>query len=66
MIDARRLALMKPTAWIVNLGRGRHIVTDDLVAALRAGTDRRRRAGRDRSRAAPAAATRSGRCPTRS
>ena len=38
VIDFRRLALMKPTAWIVNLARGRHIVTDDLVDALRAGT----------------------------
>ena len=27
----------KPDAWIVNVGRGRLIVTDDLVAALREG-----------------------------
>jgi phosphoglycerate dehydrogenase-like enzyme len=38
VIDSRRLALMQPTTWIVNLGRGRHIVTDDLVDALRDGT----------------------------
>jgi phosphoglycerate dehydrogenase-like enzyme len=38
VLDARRLALMKPTSWIVNLGRGGHVVTDDLVAALRDGT----------------------------
>jgi D-3-phosphoglycerate dehydrogenase len=25
---------MKPSAWMVNVGRGGHIVTDDLVAAL--------------------------------
>jgi phosphoglycerate dehydrogenase-like enzyme len=37
VIDARRLGLMSPTAWIVNLGRGGHIVTDDLVAALGSG-----------------------------
>jgi len=34
VLNARRLALMKRTSWIVNLGRGGHIVTDDLVAAL--------------------------------
>ncbi len=34
VLDARRLALMAPTAWIVNLGRGSHIVTDALVDAL--------------------------------
>jgi phosphoglycerate dehydrogenase-like enzyme len=38
VLDARRMLLMKSSAWIVNLGRGGHIVTDDLVAALRAGT----------------------------
>jgi phosphoglycerate dehydrogenase-like enzyme len=34
VIDARRLSLMKPTSWLVNVGRGGHVVTDDLVAAL--------------------------------
>ncbi len=35
LISARELALMKPDAWLVNVGRGRLIVTDDLVDALR-------------------------------
>jgi phosphoglycerate dehydrogenase-like enzyme len=39
VIDARRLATMRSTAWIVNVGRGGHIVTDDLVAALTPGDD---------------------------
>lgn len=38
LVDARRLALMEPHAWLVNVARGRHVVTDDLVAALRTGT----------------------------
>jgi D-3-phosphoglycerate dehydrogenase len=38
LIDARRLALMRPDAWLVNVARGGHVVTDDLVAALAAGT----------------------------
>ena len=37
LFDARRLALMGPTSWLVNVARGRHVVTDDLVDALRAG-----------------------------
>ena len=28
---------MEPHSWIVNVARGRHIVTDDLVEALRSG-----------------------------
>lgn len=36
-INAERLALMKPTAWLLNFGRG-HLITDtDLVAAVTAG-----------------------------
>ncbi|MQB00085.1 MAG: hydroxyacid dehydrogenase, partial [Actinobacteria bacterium] len=34
--DARRLALMKPHAWLVNVARGAHVDTDALVAALEA------------------------------
>ena len=37
IISARELALMKPSAFLINVSRGRHVVTDDLVAALRAG-----------------------------
>jgi phosphoglycerate dehydrogenase-like enzyme len=36
ILDARRLALLPDHAWIVNVARGAHIVTDDLVAALAA------------------------------
>jgi len=35
LISSRELALMKTDAWIVNIGRGRLIVTDHLVDALR-------------------------------
>ena len=38
MIGRRELAMMQPHAWLVNVGRGRQIVTDDLVVALRDGT----------------------------
>jgi phosphoglycerate dehydrogenase-like enzyme len=38
IIDGRRLALLAPDATLVNVARGRHVVTDDLVAALRDGT----------------------------
>lgn len=38
LIGAAELSLMEPHAWIVNVARGRHIVTDDLVEALRSGT----------------------------
>ncbi|MGA2664536.1 MAG: D-2-hydroxyacid dehydrogenase [Nitrososphaerales archaeon] len=36
MIDARRLGLMKPGSFLVNVGRGRCVVTRDLVDALEA------------------------------
>ena len=65
VIYTRRLALMKPTAWIVNLGRGRHIVTDDLVAALRDGTVGGATLDVTDPEPLPPV-TRSGRCPTRS
>jgi phosphoglycerate dehydrogenase-like enzyme len=38
MVDADFLARMSPVAWLVNVARGRHVATDDLVAALSAGT----------------------------
>jgi phosphoglycerate dehydrogenase-like enzyme len=34
LVDRRRLDLLAGHAWVVNVARGRHIVTDDLVAAL--------------------------------
>jgi phosphoglycerate dehydrogenase-like enzyme len=37
MFSADEFALMQDHAWIVNVARGRHIVTDDLVDALRNG-----------------------------
>lgn len=37
LIAARELAMMKNDAWLVNVGRGGLIVTDDLVVALREG-----------------------------
>lgn len=38
VIGAVELELMEPHAWLVNVARGRHVVTDDLVAALREGS----------------------------
>lgn len=35
MIDAGRLARMKPTAWLLNFGRGHLINDDDLIAAAK-------------------------------
>jgi phosphoglycerate dehydrogenase-like enzyme len=35
-IDARRLAAMKPSAWLLNFGRGHLIKDDDLIAAVKA------------------------------
>lgn len=37
IIDARRLALLAEDACLVNVARGGHVVTDDLVEALRSG-----------------------------
>ena len=37
VIDAAALAAMPEHAWLVNVARGGHVVTDDLVAALRDG-----------------------------
>jgi len=36
LIDAERLAMMKPGAWLLNFGRGHLIKDDDLIAAARA------------------------------
>ena len=38
LVDARRLGLMKPTAFLVNTARGGLVVEADLAAALEAGT----------------------------
>ncbi|MFP5372869.1 MAG: NAD(P)-dependent oxidoreductase [Actinomycetes bacterium] len=38
LLDRRRLDLLGERGWLVNVARGRHVVTDDLVAALREGT----------------------------
>lgn len=38
LFDARRIGLMKPEAYLVNIARGPMIVTEDLVDALNAGT----------------------------
>jgi phosphoglycerate dehydrogenase-like enzyme len=38
MFSRDEFALMEPHAWIVNVARGRHVVTDHLVDALRNGT----------------------------
>ena len=37
MFDAEFFATMKPTAYFINIGRGKSVVTDDLVAALESG-----------------------------
>jgi phosphoglycerate dehydrogenase-like enzyme len=37
-INAERLALMKPSAWLFNFGRGHLIKDDDLIAAVKAKT----------------------------
>lgn len=37
-MNAGRLALMRPTAYLLNFGRGELVVDEDLVAAVRAGT----------------------------
>jgi len=37
MFDAEFFAAMKPTAYFINVGRGKSVVTDDLMAALESG-----------------------------
>jgi phosphoglycerate dehydrogenase-like enzyme len=38
LVDRARLDRLGPDGWLVNVARGRHVVTDDLVAALTEGT----------------------------
>ncbi len=38
IMNAERLAKMKPTAWLLNFGRGHLIKDDDLIAAVKGGT----------------------------
>jgi phosphoglycerate dehydrogenase-like enzyme len=38
IISADELSLMERHAWLINVARGAHVVTDDLVDALRRGT----------------------------
>ena len=52
IISATELEFMEPHSWIVNVARGRHIVTADLVQALEQGHHRRGRPRRHRPRAA--------------
>ena len=52
LIAADELALMEDHAWLVNVARGRHVVTDDLVVALARRCHRWRWTRRHRSRAA--------------
>jgi phosphoglycerate dehydrogenase-like enzyme len=37
LFDARTLAHLRPTSYLINIGRGAIVVLDDLVSALRAG-----------------------------
>lgn len=37
IIDGRRLRLLAPDGWVVNVARGAHVVTDDLVEVLAEG-----------------------------
>ena len=37
LFNSKRFAKMKPTAYLVNIARGKHVVTEDLVVALTSG-----------------------------
>lgn len=37
LIGSKALTVMKPSAFLINVARGRHVVTDDLLAALQDG-----------------------------
>ena len=54
LYDAKFFAVLKPTAFFINIARGGSVVTADLVAALNSGQARRRRARRGGSGAAAA------------
>ena len=51
LLSARRLKLLKPTAYIVNTARGEVIDENELARMIEAGADRRRRPRRVRARA---------------
>ena len=53
LFDANLIVRMKPTAYLINVGRGAIVRLDDLVAALRAGSIAGAGARRLRGRAAP-------------
>jgi phosphoglycerate dehydrogenase-like enzyme len=38
LFDASKFALMKPSSYLINIGRGAIVILDDLVEALRIGT----------------------------
>ena len=66
IIARRELALMERHAWLVNVARGRHVVTDDLVWALENEHHRRRRRSTSPTPSRCPTAIRCGRCRTAS
>ena len=66
IIGADELRLMERHAWLVNVARGRHVVTDDLVERAASGHDRRRRRSTSPNPSHCPTGTRSGRCRTAS
>ena len=52
LFDAATIGRMRPSSYLINIGRGAIVVLDDLVAALRRAADRRGGARRLRGRAA--------------
>ena len=52
LIGQRELALMKPSAYLINVGRGNVVDEPSLIAAVQSGQNRRRGAGCFRARAA--------------
>lgn len=37
LFDSKRFSIMKPTAYLINVARGKHVVTEDLIKALKSG-----------------------------